>query len=200
MYVVALTGGIGSGKTEVSRIFESLNVPVVDVDVISRNLTATNSPVVEQIARTFGKDFIATDGAMDRTKMRDHIFANTSERKKLEALLHPAIHIQACRELDSNKGAPYQILAIPLLFETDRYNSIVNRILLVDCDEATQIARTVARNHLTEEKVRAIMATQVSRAYRRALADDIIENDATLIDLNLKVTKLHKAYMAACQH
>ena len=196
---ILITGGIGSGKSEVSRLFEALSVPVVDVDVISRNLTAPNGEMVQKIAELFGDDFITPDGAMDRAKMRDHIFANTAERKKLEALLHPVIHAKACRVLDSNQAAPYQILAIPLFFETDRYNGLVKRILLVDCDETTQIARTVARNHFTEKSVRAIIATQVSRSYRRALADDIIENDASLADLKLKVVQLHKSYRVACK-
>ena len=193
MYVVALTGGIGSGKSEVSQLFESLSVPVVDVDVISRNLTATNGEMVVKIAELFGDDFITPEGAIDRAKMRDHIFANTAEQKKLEALLHPVIHAKACRALDSNQAAPYQILAIPLFFETDRYNGLVKRTLLVDCDEATQIARTVARSNLTEQSVRAIIATQASRSYRRALADDIIENNASLADLKLKVAQDRKS-------
>lgn len=199
MYVVALTGGIGSGKTEVSQIFESLLVPVVDIDMISRNLTAANGPMIEKIAELFGMDFIMSDGAMDRAKMRNHIFANKLERKKLEDLLHPVIYRTACHELANNKAASYQILAIPLFFETNQYKNIVNRILLVDCEEATQITRTMLRNHLTEETVRAIMATQVSRSYRRALADDIIENNEGLTDLKIKVTQLHKVYSVTCR-
>ena len=199
MYVVALTGGIGSGKSEVSRLFESLAVPVVDVDVISRNLTTANGEMVGKIAELFGDEFITPDGAMDRVKMRDHIFANTAERKKLEALLHPVIHAKACHALDSNQSAPYQILAIPLFFETDRYNGLAKRTLLVDCAEETQIARTVARNHLTEKSVREIIAAQAPRDYRRALADDIIENDTSLADLKLKVMQLHETYSAACK-
>ena len=199
MYVVALTGGIGSGKTAVSQIFESLTIPVVDVDVISRNLTAVNGEMVAKIADLFGKEFITPDGAMNRTKMREHIFANSAGRHKLEALLHPEIYTKAYAAMNTNQSTPYQILAIPLFFETDRYKKLVSRILLVDCDEATQIARTVARNHLTEDAVRMIIAAQASRGYRRALADDIIENDTCLVDLEQKVLQLHETYMLACK-
>lgn len=196
---MALTGGIGSGKSEVSRLFESLNVPVVDVDVIAHRLTASNGQMVVKIAEQFGHDFLTADGAMDRAKMRDHVFANADERKKLEALLHPVIFAEACQALAKNQAVPYQILAIPLLFETNRYDSIVNRILLVDCDEATQIARTMARNHLSEPVVRAMMSAQTSRSERLKLADDIIENNASLADLERKVLQLHEKFSTTCQ-
>jgi dephospho-CoA kinase len=198
MYVVALTGGIGAGKSEAAKIFASLGVPIVDVDVISRRLTGPGQPIMEKIADAFGRDFLTEDGALNRPAMRERIFANDDDRKKLEAILHPVIHSHALRELDQNREAPYQILAIPLFFETNRYSGLVKRILLVDCDESLQISRTMNRNGMTEHTVRAIIAAQASRSYRRALANDIIENNGSIDALAEKVKELHEKYMQAC--
>jgi dephospho-CoA kinase len=198
MYVVALTGGIGAGKSEAAKIFASLGVPIVDVDVISRRLTGPGQPIMEKIADAFGRDFLTEDGALNRPAMRERIFANDDDRKKLEAILHPVIHSHALRELDQNRQAPYQILAIPLFFETNRYSGLVKRILLVDCEESLQISRTMNRNGMTEHTVRAIIAAQASRSYRRALANDIIENNGSIDALAEKVKELHEKYMQAC--
>lgn len=198
MYVVALTGGIGAGKSEPAKIFASLGVPIVDVDVISRRLTGPGQPIMDKIAEAFGRDFLTEDGALNRPAMRERIFANDEDRKKLEAILHPVIHSHALRELDQNREAPYQILAIPLFFETNRYSGLVKRILLVDCDESLQISRTMNRNGMTEHTVRAIIAAQASRSYRRALANDIIENNGSIEALAEKVKELHEKYMQAC--
>jgi dephospho-CoA kinase len=198
MYVVALTGGIGAGKSEAAKIFASLGVPIVDVDVISRRLTGPGQPIMDKIAEAFGRDFLTEDGALNRPAMRERIFANDEDRKKLEAILHPVIHSHALRELDQNREAPYQILAIPLFFETNRYSGLVKRILLVDCDESLQISRTMNRNGMTEHTVRAIIAAQASRSYRRALANDIIENNGSIEALAEKVKELHEKYMQAC--
>ncbi|HEY3299215.1 MAG TPA: dephospho-CoA kinase [Methylophilaceae bacterium] len=198
MYVVALTGGIGAGKSEAAKTFANLGVPIVDVDIISRQLTSAGQPIVQEIAKVFGSTFITQDGALDRTMMREKVFASDTERKKLEAILHPAIHAQAMRELFSNTTAPYQILAIPLFFETDRYSGVVKRTLLIDCDEPLQIERTSQRPGMTVEMVQSIIAAQASRSFRRALANDIIENDGTIESLVEKVNEMHKKYMQAC--
>lgn len=198
MYVVALTGGIGAGKSEAAKTFANLNVPIVDVDVISRQLTAAGQPIVQEIAAAFGKEFIAEDGSLNRAMMREKVFSSDTQRKKLEAILHPAIHAQAMRELFSNTTAPYQILAIPLFFETDRYSGVVKRTLLIDCDEPMQIERTSQRPGMSVEMVQSIIAAQASRSFRRALANDIIENNGTIESLVEKVTELHKKYMQAC--
>jgi dephospho-CoA kinase len=198
MYVVALTGGIGAGKSEAAKIFASFGVPIVDVDVISRRLTGPGQPIMEKIAQVFGRDFLTEDGALNRPAMRERIFANDEDRKKLEAILHPVIHSNALRELDQNRGAPYQVLAIPLFFETNRYSGLVKRILLVDCEESLQISRTMNRNGMSEHTVRAIIAAQASRSYRRALANDIIENNGSIEELAEKVKEKHEKYMQAC--
>jgi len=198
MYVVALTGGIGAGKSEASRIFASLGVPIVDVDVISRNLTSAGQPIVQEIAAAFGKEFMTEDGALNRTVMRERIFAVDSDRKKLEAILHPVIHATAMRELFKNTAADYQILAIPLFFETNRYSGVVKNTLLIDCEESQQISRTIQRNGMTEAAVRSIIAAQASRSFRRALANDIIDNNGSLDELAAKVKEKHEKYMQAC--
>ncbi|MGZ8251790.1 MAG: dephospho-CoA kinase [Methylophilaceae bacterium] len=198
MYVVALTGGIGAGKSEVSRIFASLGVPIVDVDVISRQLTSAGQPIVQQIAETFGKEFLTDDGALNRAVMRERIFSVDADRKKLEAILHPVIHATAMRELFKNSDAPYQVLAIPLFFETNRYSGMVKNTLLVDCEESQQISRTMQRNGMSESDVRAIIAAQASRSFRRALANDIIDNHGSLEELAEKVKEKHEKYMQAC--
>jgi dephospho-CoA kinase len=198
MYVVALTGGIGAGKSEAAKTFANLGVPIVDVDIISRQLTAAGQPIVQEIAKSFGSAFVTEEGALERTMMREKVFASDAERKKLEAILHPAIHAQAMRELFRNTTAPYQILAIPLFFETDRYSGVVKRTLLIDCDELLQIERTAQRPGMSVEMVQSIIAAQASRSFRRALANDIIENDGTIESLVEKVNEMHKKYMQAC--
>lgn len=195
MYVVALTGGIGAGKSEAAKLFASLDVPIVDVDIISRSLTVAGQPVMDKILEAFGPEFLTPSGDLDRSVMRERIFAVDADRKKLEAILHPVIHAQAIKQLQSNMRAAYQVLAIPLFFETDRYAGIVKRTLLVDCDEAHQMSRTLQRPGMTEQIVRSIIAAQASRSYRRALANDIIENNSSLDHLREQVLEKHKKYL-----
>ncbi|MEZ0232162.1 MAG: dephospho-CoA kinase [Methylophilaceae bacterium] len=198
MYVVALTGGIGTGKSEAAKVFASLGVPIVDVDVISRHLTTAGQPVMKKIADAFGQDFVTESGALNRPAMRERIFAVDADRKKLESILHPVIHERALQELDKNRDAPYQILAIPLFFETNRYSGVVKRTLLVDCEEPQQISRTMERSGMTETTVRSIIAAQASRSYRRALANDIIDNTGSFEELAEKVKEKHEKFIQAC--
>lgn len=198
MYVVGLTGGIGAGKSEAAKMFAALNVPIVDVDVISHHLTEVGQPSLQKIADAFGNDILTADGALDRSALREQVFSSDAARRKLEAILHPAIHAAAVRQLSSNSAAPYQILAIPLLFETDRYRGLVNRTLLIDCAESLQISRTLQRNGMTEATVRAIIAAQASRSFRKALANDVIDNSGSIEQLQEQVAFLHKKYLAAC--
>jgi len=202
MFIVGLTGGIGSGKSEAARMFAALGVPIVDVDVIAHQLTdagsVTNQTILQKISDTFGKAFLGSDGGLDRAALREKIFSDTAARKQLEAILHPAIHQQALLELNKNCAAPYQILVLPLLFEGSRYQGIINRILVIDCDESLQIARSMERSGLSEQAVSAIMHAQVSRKKRLALADDVIENNSSLQELGKKVSRIHKKYMHTC--
>lgn len=199
MFVVGLTGGIGCGKTEAARVFARLGVPVVDVDLIARQLCQPGEETFSEIIDIFGKDYLLSDGNLDRAKLRDRVFTDTAARKDLEAIMHPAIHDRAISELEANKEAPYQILAISLLFENQRYKDVVTRSLVMDCDEQLQIQRTMKRSGLSEEIVRGIMAAQVSRAVRLKMADDVIVNEGSLEELHQKVEEMHKKYMQACR-
>jgi len=192
---VGLTGGIGSGKTSVSRIFAELGAGVVDTDEISHTLTVPAGVAIEAIRLAFGDEYIASDGALDRAAMRALIFSDHMAKARLEAILHPMIRSRALlATLQSD--APYTMLVVPLLLETGSYKEVVKRVLVVDSDEQLQIARTMQRASLSEEQVRAIMANQVSRKVRLAGADDVIVNNGGLDDLRRQVQTLHQVYLA----
>jgi dephospho-CoA kinase len=197
MYLVGLTGGIGSGKTEATRKFSALGVPVIDTDVIAHQLTSVGHPVLNKIIAEFGDAYLLVDGSLNRPAMREKVFKDPSARAKLEDILHPAIYDGVLSALEEHPKAPYQIIAVPLLFESDRYQKLVNRTLVIDCDESTQIARAVARG-LTPADVRAIMAVQLSREKRTKLADDVIFNNGSLPELHQKIEDIHKNYMQTC--
>lgn len=201
MYVVALTGGIGSGKSEAAKQFAALGVPVVDVDVISHTLTATGNPFLEQIKRQFGSEVFNPDNSLNRAKLRALILSDAKQRMKLEQLIHPAIYHAAINQLQENQAKlrpAYQLLVVPLLFENNRYQSIVNKSLVIDCDEQLQIERAMTRSQLSESEVRAMMAAQVTRQKRLQLADEMIENNGTIDYLNTQVNKLHKKLIKTC--
>lgn len=198
MFVVGLTGGIGSGKSAAAEIFAALGTPVVDTDAIAHALTAPGQPALQRIASVFGGTALTPDGSLNRPWLRQQIFAGSSCRKQLEAILHPLIRAQAQARLAEQAAAPYQILVVPLLFETGAYASIIQRSLLIDCEETQQIHRAMARSHLTDAEVRAIMAAQYSRTQRLALADDVIHNDGTLEELAQKIRECHEKYIKAC--
>jgi dephospho-CoA kinase len=199
--IVALTGGIGSGKSETARQFAALGVPVVDVDVIAHELTATGKPILAEIKRVWGNDFLNEDGTLNRAKLRELVFKKPLERLKLEALIHPAIHECALKQLrdNENKLHPiYQILVIPLLFENDCYDSVIDSALVIDCDEGIQIKRAMARSQMTDLEVKEIMSTQVTRAVRLGLADEVINNNGSLVELQENVAKIHKKFIKTC--
>jgi dephospho-CoA kinase len=192
-YRVGLTGGIGSGKSTVARLFEELGVPVVDTDAISHKLTQPDGAAIPAIKTAFGEDYIDPANALDRAKMRQLVFSDTSARLQLEEILHPLIFAQAKAQAEACT-APYILLVIPLLFETGDYRGWLHRTVTVDCSEETQIARVSQRNGLSEQAVRAIMARQISRMQRRQLADDIISNDGDLAGLREQVAVLNLRY------
>lgn len=199
--IIALTGGIGSGKSEAAKQFAALGVPVVDVDVIAHELTVAGNPILNDIKHTFGDSFFHIDGTLNRAKLREHVFQHPQERLKLEALIHPEIHLRALQQLRDNESKlhpNYQILVIPLLFENNRYNDVIDSTLIIDCDERLQIKRAMARSKMTELEVKAVMNTQVSRAVRLSLADEIITNNGTLNELQENVAKTHKKFIKTC--
>lgn len=198
MYIVGLTGGIGSGKSEAARLFAELGVPIVDVDIISHELTASGQATLKEITEVFGKDILNSDGSLNRAALRQKVFTDCEARKKLEAILHPAIYNKAIERLQENASAPYQILAIPLLFESDRYLNIINRSLVIDSDTKLQIARASKRDGLLETDIQKIIDVQMPREKRNALADDIILNDGLIEELKEKIKQVHEKYINTC--
>lgn len=192
-FVVGLTGGIGSGKSAAADEFAERGATVVDTDAIARELTEKGGAAVAHIERLFGKEYIAA-GALDRKRMRDLVFADPAAKRSLEALLHPIIREESGRRIAGAPG-PYVVHVVPLLVESPDYRSRVDRVLVVDCPEETQVARVRARSGLSEEEVRAIMRTQVSRAERLAAADDVIDNRGSCDALRKQVAALHKKYL-----
>ena len=194
-FVVGLTGGIGCGKSSTSQFFSDLGIDVIDTDVIARQLTQPNGSAISLIQNTFGSSVITADGALDRNKMRDLVFANSELRHKLEQILHPLILKEVIRRIKQCQ-APYVIVVIPLLFETNDYNHLIRHILVIDCDEQQQLLRTMERSNLSEQKVRSIMATQVTRETRIQKADDVILNNQDIEYLKAQILLLHHKYLA----
>jgi len=195
-YRVGLTGGIASGKSTVARLFESLGVPVIDTDVLAREVVAPGQPLLRQIATRFGADVIAADGSLDRARLRSLVFGNPAARADLEQLTHPAIRArleEISAALAGPKHGPYQLLVIPLLVETAG-RTPVDRVLVVDCSEALQIRRLQARDGSTLEQARQILSAQVSREARLAAADDVITNEGDLESVRDRVAALHAKY------
>lgn len=194
MFTVGLTGGIGSGKSMVANCFAGHGVPVIDTDIIARELAAPGGAALVQIRAAFGDAVMRTDGTLDRTALRRRVFANEAARHRLEAILHPRIR-QAVEEALARVSAPYAVVVIPLLVETGDYRDLLDRILVVDCPEDVQFDRVVARNGLARDEVVAILAAQAGRAERLAVADDVILNTASPEALRAEVAALHQRYL-----
>lgn len=194
MFIVGLTGGIGSGKTAVSDRFAQLGITVVDADVCARVVVEPGRPALAAIAGKFGDGILTASGELDRAQLRQQVFANPDDRQWLEALLHPLIFEEMWTQLQQ-ASSPYAILVSPLLIEAGQ-NALCQRILVVDAPEQAQLARTMARDNNSEEQVKAIMAAQASRQQRLDKADDVIVNDADLATLNQRVDALHQRYLA----
>jgi dephospho-CoA kinase len=193
-FVVGLTGGIGSGKSAAADEFAALGASIVDTDAIARELTDKGGAALAHIERRFGAAFLDASGAMNRKKMRDHVFADPAAKQALENLLHPLIREESARRIAAASG-PYVVHVVPLLLESPGYRSRVDRVLVVDASEQAQLARVRARSGLSADEVRAIMRTQVSRAERLAGADDVIDNSGSLEALRKQVGALHQKYL-----
>lgn len=191
---IGITGGIGSGKSEVTQRFERLGINVIDTDVVAREVVTVDTPALKAIAEHFGGSILLDTGELNRAKLRDVIFKYPSEKKWLEALLHPIIRTAIVEQLQA-AHSPYVILSSPLLLETDQHK-LVDRILVVDAPPELQIARATARDNNTEEQIKNIINTQLQRDERLAKADDIIVNHNSLIDLQNQVEKQHDFYLS----
>jgi len=194
MLRIGLTGGIGSGKSTVAALFAAKGVPVIDTDEIARDAVRIGTPAYAAIINAFGNAILDANGTIDRARLRDRVFGDARARRQLEAILHPRIRTEAETRL-ARLSAPYCILVVPLLIETD-FHELVDRILVVDTDEASQIARTMARSGLAREAVAAILAAQIDRATRREWADDLIVNSGDVSALAPQVDALHERYLA----
>ena len=194
MLAIGLTGGIGSGKSSAARIFAALGAAVIDTDEIAHRLTAKGAPALAAIIEQFGADYRLPDENLDRAKLRQRVFSDQAAKEKLETLLHPLIRQQVVAEMAAAQGA-YLVLVIPLFFETGSYRSLVDRVLVVDCDEDQQISRAMSRSRLAADEVRSIMARQVPRAERIRQADDILPNRGDHADLEKRAQELHRHYL-----
>jgi dephospho-CoA kinase len=192
--VIGLTGGIGSGKSAAADEFARLGATVVDTDVIAHELTGPGGAAVPEVARQFGKAFVDASGAMDRKRMRDLVFSDAEEKQRLEAILHPLIRSESARRIAA-AGSAYVVHVVPLLVESAAHRERVDRVLVVDCPEAVQIARVRQRSMLPEAQIRRIIASQVTREKRLAAADDVIDNSGTVAALHQQVGRLHEKYL-----
>ncbi len=195
-FVVGLTGGIGSGKSTVADLFAQRGALLVDTDRIAHQLSAPEGAAMPAIRSAFGDSVLAADGSLDRAAMRRLVFSDATAKTRLEAILHPLIRAESAARCAAAGTAPYVLLIVPLLVESGSYRRRVDRILVVDCAEAIQISRVMARSGLAADEVRAIMATQAPRAERLAAADDLVRNDDGREALLPQVDILHRRYLA----
>jgi dephospho-CoA kinase len=194
MLRIGLTGGIASGKSAAAAVFAELGVPVIDSDVIAREVVAPGSPGLAAISARFGEGVLQEDGQLDRRALRALVFADPTARRELETLTHPLIRERMAAQ-SAAAGGPYQIHAIPLLVEGGAKRPGIDRVLVIDCPEEIQVERVMARDRVDETSARAVLAAQASRAQRLAAADDIIVNDRGLEALRDAVTILHRRYL-----
>lgn len=192
--IVGLTGGIGSGKTSVAKIFQTFGINIIDTDEIAHELTQKDGEAIPQIKKIFGEEYITDTGYLDRAKMRELVFTDLSMKKKLEEILHPLIYRDVERLIPTIKSV-YGIVVIPLLFATSRFYRLIDRVLVVDCPEELQILRTVQRSKLSQQDVRMVIKTQISRKERLAIANNIISNDRDSDYLVNQVKKLHNEFI-----
>ncbi|MDC9596636.1 dephospho-CoA kinase [Xenorhabdus anantnagensis] len=192
-YIVALTGGIGSGKTTISNVFSSLGVPIVDADIIAREVVAPCTTALQAITEHFGADILLPDGSLNRLMLRQKIFAAPEKKKWLNALLHPLIQVETQRQLNQ-LITPYAIWVVPLLIENNLMH-LADRVLVVDVPAEIQISRTMARDGVSREQVENILAAQASRQGRLEKADDVIFNHNSEQDIASRVVELHQQYL-----
>jgi len=207
MSIIALTGGIAAGKSAACTRFASLGVPVIDTDKISHVLTGRNGGAIPLIRKAFGDHYINEDTSLDRKKMRDLVFSNTNAKVRLESIIHPLIRkeVTLLAELNSvlltlpESTVHYQVIAVPLLFETKLYTKLASASDVIDCEPELQISRAMQRNQLSRETVEAIISTQIAREERLALANYVIENNHDINDLNVKIDALHPTLNQFCR-
>ncbi|MAF84492.1 MAG: dephospho-CoA kinase [Gammaproteobacteria bacterium] len=190
---IGLTGGIASGKSTVAAMFAEYGVPIIDTDVIARQVVEPGQPGLAAVTDRFGTDLLTRDGYLDRHRLRNLVFTDEDQRHALEAILHPLIRTRTL-ELANQAGGPYQVLVVPLLVETN-FDALVDRVLVTDCPESLQRTRLLARDDETPERIEQILAAQVDRRERLAAADDVIDNAGTPAQTRAQVAALHALYL-----
>ena len=193
MLTIGLTGGIGSGKSEVADIFSRLGVPVIDADVIAHRLTQPGTEALAEVVAVFGEDVLTAEGELDRARVADIAFNDARMKQELEAIIHPRVREQISAFRHSHRDEPYIIVVIPLLLESGQ-RDLVDRILVVNADESTRIRRVRTRDGRSEQQIRAIMQNQADDAQRQAAADDSLDNNGSLDALRRAVHRLHEHY------
>ncbi len=191
--IIGLTGGIGSGKSAAADLFSAHGITVVDADIAAREVVEPGTGCLDAITKHFGADILLPNGELNRRALREIIFNDPQAKAWLEALLHPAIRELIIQQLNE-APSPYVLLVSPLLLETDQHQ-LTSRIVVIDCDESEQIQRAAARDNSDAERIKAIMATQLTRSQRLAKADDILHNHGSLEDLAQQVDALHQQYL-----
>jgi dephospho-CoA kinase len=193
MLKIGLTGGIGSGKSTIANYFQHYGIPIIDADIIARQLVDPGKLALALIEKAFGPTILNSDHSLNREELRETIFTSPNKKKQLETILHPLIYKEMQAEFDRQNSA-YSILCIPLLMETNM-TSFVDRILVVDCSLESQIERVKSRDKLSAERIQSIINSQVSRKHRLSLADDVIDNSKSDSQLAEQVKKLHNQYL-----
>ncbi len=196
MITVALTGGIGCGKSTVCNLFAEYNIPVIDTDMIARELVKPGQPALDEIISYFGTDILCSDSSLNRKKLAKEVFSHPKSKQYLESILHPKIRLTVSAQLKQLNSC-YVIIAIPLLIETEQHKHY-DRVLVVDCDEQRQIKRTLARDNRSLNEVQSIIRSQTSRNQRLAIADEVIDNSDDLNALKKQIKQLHLKYLQLC--
>ncbi|MGT8856386.1 dephospho-CoA kinase [Enterobacter sp. 186315] len=192
-YIVALTGGIGSGKSTVADAFSRLGISIIDADIIARQVVEPNTPALKAIEAHFGSTIVNNDGTLNRRQLREQIFSDSSEKVWLNALLHPIIHQETQRQM-AEATSPYVLWVVPLLVENQLHKK-ADRVLVIDVSPETQIERTMARDHVSREHAEQILAAQATREARLAVADDVIDNNGAPDAIASDVARLHELYL-----
>ena len=195
MFIIGMTGGIGSGKSEALKIFESLNIKVIDLDNIAKEITDTSHQAIQEIKLVFGDAIFDKDNRLDRKKLREIIFSEKDQKINLEKILHPKILEEVMKRLNVLSNESYVVIDIPLLFETNQYTSLISRSLVIDCKVNDQIERVKKRDGIDTSVIQSIIEQQVGRNYRIERADDVVVNDGSIEKLEESIKALHKKYL-----
>lgn len=198
MFVVGLTGGIGSGKSAATAYLARQGVTIVDADLASRVVVAPGQPALQAIAERFGEAVLQADGTLDRRALREIVFSDDPARRDLEAITHPAIGTELRRQIEASR-TPYTVLVSPLLLEGSQ-KTLVHRVLVVDAPAELQVQRTASRDNVPQAQVQAIMRAQLDREQRLSMADDVVENSGSLDDLHHQLDTLHKRYIELAEN